>query len=77
MDAVLFLIGIVMLVALFFLAGSVARDEPRMRARWDVTSGRESRELRRTDATGVLMCRRCGSSGGEKAGICPRCGAAL
>ena len=30
-----------------------------------------------TDATGVLMCRRCGAEGSERAGVCRRCGAAL
>ena len=30
-----------------------------------------------TDATGVLMCRRCGASGSERAGHCPSCGAVL
>ena len=79
MDAVLALVGVAMLVGLFLIAGSLGstRDDPRMRARWDATFERESRELRRTDATGVLRCRRCGASGSEKAGVCPRCGAIL
>jgi rubrerythrin len=77
MEIVFVILGIVMLTAMFLLAGSVARDEPRMRARWDATFDRESRELRRSDATGVLRCRRCGASGSEKAGRCPSCGAIL
>ncbi len=77
MEALLVVIGIAMLAGLLLLAGSVARDDPRMRRRWDAAFDRESRELWGTDATGVLMCRRCGSSGSEKAGVCPRCGAAL
>ena len=79
MDALLVLVGIAMLVGMFFIAGSIGsgREDPRMRRRWDATFERESRELRRTDATGVLMCRRCGTSGTERAGICPRCGAVL
>jgi hypothetical protein len=79
MDAVLAIVGLAMLVGMFVLAGSLgsARDDPRMRARWDAKFERESRELRRTDATGVLRCRRCGASGSERAGICPSCGTVL
>ena len=74
-DAVLFLVGVVMLVALFALAGSFGREDARMRRRWDARFDTEARMLRRTDATGVLMCRRCGSSGSERAGTCTKCGA--
>jgi rubrerythrin len=80
MDVVLALIGIAMLIAMFLIAGSIGsggREDPRMRARWDAKFERESRELRRTDATGVLRCRRCGVSGSERAGVCPSCGAVL
>jgi len=76
-DATLLIVGIAMFGALLFLAGSVARDDPRMRARWDANFEGEARELRRTDATGALRCRRCGASGNERAGACARCGAAL
>lgn len=76
-DLVFVLIGVVMLAALVLLAGSVTREDHRMRRRWEARFERDARELRRTDATGVLMCRRCGSSGSEKAGVCPRCGATL
>ncbi len=31
----------------------------------------------RTDATGMLTCRRCGTESSEQAGSCPRCGASL
>jgi rubrerythrin len=79
MDALLVLVGAAMLAAMFLIAGSIGsgRDDPRMRSRWDAKFERESRELRRTDATGVLRCRRCGASGSEKAGICPSCRAVL
>ena len=30
-----------------------------------------------TDATGVVTCRRCGTEGSERSGVCRRCGAAL
>lgn len=77
MDLLFVVLGVAMLGALLLLAGSVTRDDPRMRSRWDARFDREVRELRRTDATGALMCRRCGASGSEKAGMCPRCGATL
>ncbi len=31
----------------------------------------------KTDATGMLTCRRCGAEAHESAGACPRCGAFL
>jgi len=31
----------------------------------------------RTDATGMLMCRRCGAESPEQSGSCRRCGATL
>lgn len=77
MDAFLVIVGVGMLLGLLFLAGSGSRDDVRMRTRWDAMFERESRETRRTDATGVLRCRRCGASGSERAGMCPRCGAGL
>jgi uncharacterized paraquat-inducible protein A len=78
MDAILVVVGLVMLLGLLFLAGSGGpREDLRMRRRWDTAFEREARELRRTDATGVLRCRSCGASGSERAGACPRCGAAL
>jgi hypothetical protein len=30
-----------------------------------------------TDATGMVVCRRCGTEGSERAGTCRRCGAGL
>jgi hypothetical protein len=30
-----------------------------------------------TDATGMVLCRRCGTEGSERAGTCRRCGAGL
>ena len=77
MDALLVLLGAVMLAGLLMISGSSRRDDTRMRSRWDATFEREARQLRRTDATGVLRCRRCGSTGSERAGSCPSCGAAL
>ena len=76
-DAILLAIGIVMLAGLLFLSGSLSRDDPRLRRRWDSRFDQEAHALRRTDATGVLRCRRCGSSGSERSGVCPACGSAL
>jgi hypothetical protein len=76
-DAIFVLLGVAMLGALVLLAGSVSRDDARLRSRWDARFDREAHELRRSDATGVLRCRRCGASGSEKSGVCQRCKAAL
>ena len=76
-DALLVVVGLAMLLGLLFIAGAGGREDVRMRSRWDAAFEREARQLRRTDATGVLRCRSCGSSGSEKAGRCPKCGAAL
>lgn len=76
-DVLFFAIGVAMIVAFFVLAGALGRDDVRVRRRWDARFDTEARALRRTDATGVLMCRRCGASGSERAGVCPSCGALL
>lgn len=74
------LIALVIVVGAFgMLAGSGGRSatELRMRRRWDASIESEIRRQSRTDATGVLLCRSCGSSASERAGRCPRCGAVL
>jgi hypothetical protein len=76
-DAIFVALGLVMLGGLLFLTGSMSRDDPRLRRSWDARFDREAHDLRRTDATGVLRCRRCGASGSERGGVCPSCGAAL
>jgi hypothetical protein len=53
------------------------RDDVRVRRRWETSFYAESHKQVHTDATGVLMCRRCGASASERAGRCPSCGAAL
>lgn len=72
-------IGLAMLGGLAMLAGSIGggREDIRTRRRWDTRFDYEARELRRTDATGVLTCRKCGSSGSERSGYCPSCRAML
>ena len=74
--------GLVFLVLLFagfshLSGGSRSASELRMRRRWESSFESEIRQVRPTDATGVLMCRQCGASGSERAGRCPSCGAVL
>jgi rubrerythrin len=57
--------------------GSRSASELRMRRRWESSFDSEIRQVRPSDATGVLRCRRCGASGSERAGRCPSCGAML
>ena len=70
---------LVLLIAGFSLlsGGGRSASELRMRRRWEANFESEIRQVRPTDATGVLMCRRCGASGSERAGRCPSCGAVL
>jgi len=73
------LLGVLILVLLIagfsLLGGGRSASEFRMRRRWESSFESEIRQVRPTDATGVLMFRRCGASGPERAGRCPRCGA--
>jgi rubrerythrin len=76
------LFGIVILVLLIagftvLSGGGRSASELRMRRRWESSFESEIRQIRPTDATGVLMCRRCGVSASERAGRCPSCGAVL
>jgi hypothetical protein len=73
------IIILVLLVAGFSLlsGGGRSASDVRMRRRWESSFDAEIRQIRRTDATGVLMCRRCGASASERAGRCPSCGAVL
>lgn len=64
-------------IVALLLGGGRARDDTRMRRRWDAAFDAEGRRLSHTDATGVLRCRSCGASASERAGRCPSCGALL
>jgi hypothetical protein len=70
---------LVVVVALLGMlgAGGRSREDTRARRRWDTAFERESRRTSHTDATGMLLCRACGTSAPERAGRCPRCGAML
>jgi rubrerythrin len=74
-----FLFRRVLLIAGFTVlsGGGRSASELRMRRRWEANFESEIRQIRPTDATGVLMCRRCGASASERAGRCPSCGAVL
>jgi rubrerythrin len=72
---VLLLAGVAILGLL--VGGGRSRDDIRARRRWDQAFDYESRKMSRTDATGVLMCRSCGTSASERAGRCPKCGSVL
>lgn len=58
-------------------AGGRSREDIRSRRRWDAAFEQESRRTSDTDATGMLLCRSCGTSASERAGRCPRCRALL
>jgi rubrerythrin len=70
---------LLLLIAGFGLlaGGSRSASELRIRRRWESSFDSEIRQVRPSDATGVLRCRRCGASGSERAGRCPSCGAML
>jgi rubrerythrin len=70
---------LILLVAGFSLlsGGGRSASDFRMRRRLESSFDAEIRQIRPSDATGVLMCRRCGASGSERAGRCPSCGAVL
>ncbi len=74
-SALLFL-GIALL-GMLLGRGARSRDELRARHRWDAAFDAESRRTSRTDVTGVVLCRSCGTSASERAGRCPACGAGL
>lgn len=78
MDLVMLFLIAVGMVGFGLLAGAARpRDEMRNRRRWESAFYAESHREVQTDATGVLLCRRCGASASERAGRCPSCGAGL
>ena len=77
MDPVIFVFIVAGIVGFGLLAGAGRSRDERNRSRWESAFYAESHKQVDTDATGVLMCRRCGASGSERAGRCPACGAPL
>ncbi len=78
MDPMMFVLIMVGFLGFGLLAGAGRpRDEMRNHRRWETAFYAESHKEVHTDATGVLICRQCGSSASERAGRCPSCGAGL
>jgi len=78
MDLVMLFLIVLGMIGFGLLAGAARpRDEIRNRRRWESTFHADTHREVHTDATGVLMCRRCGASASERAGRCPSCGASL
>jgi ribosomal protein L40E len=78
MDPLMFILIAVGLLGFGLVAGAGRpRDELRNRRRWETAFYAESHREVHTDATGVLMCGKCGASASERAGRCPSCGAGL
>lgn len=77
-DLALAAVGLAMLIGLVIISGAIgAGDDVRGRRRWDARFERDARELRRTDATGMVLCRKCGTSASERSARCPKCGERL
>jgi ribosomal protein L40E len=78
MDPLMVVLIVVGLVGFGLVVGAGRpRDDLRNHRRWESAFYADSHKEVHTDATGVLMCRRCGASGSERAGRCPSCGAGL
>ena len=77
MDLLVLFFIVVGMAGFGLLAGAGRPRDERLRRRWESSFYEESHRVVHTDATGVLMCRRCGASGSERAGRCPSCGAVL
>jgi hypothetical protein len=77
MDLV-WILGTVLLIGAFgVITGSGRGRDDRTRRRWESAFHAETHKQVKTDATGMLMCRSCGTSASERAGRCPSCGAIL
>jgi ribosomal protein L40E len=77
MDPLIFVFAVVGIVGLGLLAGAGRSRDDRTRSRWESAFYAESHRQVNTDATGVVLCRRCGADASERAGRCPSCGAGL
>lgn len=75
-EAILLFILFFGLVAILSGTGR-ARQDLLMRRQSDARVNESLYRITHTDATGMLMCRRCGAESPETAGACPRCGASL
>jgi ribosomal protein L40E len=78
LDGVTIFVLLLLFAGLAFLAGpGRSRHDDMLRRRNDSRINEQLYRTTPTDATGSLICRRCGTEGSERAGACRRCGAAL
>lgn len=77
MDGVGLLILLLVFASLALFSGSSRARQDFLRRQGDARIEATLYRSTRTDATGMLMCRRCGTESAERAGACPRCGASL
>jgi uncharacterized paraquat-inducible protein A len=77
MDLAWFGLFVVAVALIGMLAAGGRSEDIRSRRRWDTAFEQESRRTSYTDATGMVLCRSCGTSASERAGRCPRCGVML
>ena len=77
MDGVGILVLLIVFGSLALFAGSGRARNELLRRQGEEGIEAALNRTTRTDATGVVMCRRCGAEGPERVGACPRCGASL
>ena len=77
MDGVGLLVLLLVFGSLALFGGTGRARHDLLRRQGDARIDAALYHTRQTDATGMLMCRRCGTESPERAGACPRCGAAL
>ena len=77
MDGVGLLVLLIVFGSLAVFAGSGRARNDLLRRQGDSRIDAALHRTAPTDATGMVLCRRCGAEGSERAGRCARCGAAL
>ena len=78
MDGVTIFLLVLFVVTLAVLsAGGRSRRDYLLRRQNDTRIEAQLHRTTTTDATGMLVCRRCGTESHERARACPRCGAPL
>jgi len=76
-DGVGLLVLLIVFGSLALFAGSGRARKDLLRRQGDSRIDATLYRTTPTDATGMVLCRRCGAEGSERAGRCARCGAAL
>ena len=77
MDGVALFVLLLVFGSLALFTGTARSRGDLIRRQGDARIDAALYHTRQTDATGMLMCRRCGTESPERAGACPRCGAIL